>query len=263
MFSADAWIALLWLTVMEIVLGIDNVIFIAIIAARLPREQQAKARQLGLIVALGTRLLLLLLLVYMTQLDKVVLLDLTWLGVPEAWFHEHEEIRYFTVKDAVLLIGGLFLIGKSTLEIHHKLEGEEEHNQNGQAGSTFVGVIVTISLVDIVFSLDSVITAVGMARPEQLWVMITAMVLSMFAMLRFAGPINYFVSRHPTVKMLALAFLILIGVMLVMDGLGEKIPKGYIYFAMAFSFIVEMLNLRLRSKTEAVRLHEKQMPATD
>jgi predicted tellurium resistance membrane protein TerC len=234
MSEPEGWISLATLTFLEIVLGIDNVIFISILAGKLPPDQQARARTTGLSAALITRILL--------------LLSISWLiGLTQPLFSlfHHE----FTGKDLVLLAGGLFLIGKSTHEIHHKLEGEDGE-KSARVGANFTSVIVQIMLLDIVFSLDSVITAVGMARHVP--VMIIAVILAMLVMLAAAGVISDFVNKHPTVKMLALAFLILIGVVLFADGLGQHIEKGYVYFAMAFSFAVEMLNLRLRTKKEKV-----------
>ena len=231
------WIAFATLTVLELVLGIDNVIFISILSGKLPAEQQSRARFIGLTLALVMRVLL--------------LLSLSWIiGLTAPLFTILE--KSISGRDLVLLIGGLFLIGKSTHEIHGSLEGEE-----GQASkrvySSFASVIVQITLLDIVFSLDSVITAVGMVN--NLWIMISAVLVSIIAMMLFAGPIGSFVQRHPTIKMLALAFLLLIGVTLVGEGLGQHIPKGYIYFAMAFSVLVEVLNMRLRKKSDPVHLH--------
>jgi predicted tellurium resistance membrane protein TerC len=235
------WISLFTLTALEIVLGIDNVIFISILAGKLPKEQQAKARQTGLMLALVTRIILLCSITWVMSLTKV-LFTLPVLDAP------------VTGKSLILLIGGLFLIGKSVMEIHEKLEGDDGHATSGRKVASFKAAIVQILLLDIVFSLDSVITAVGMAN--QLWVMITAVIVALGVMLVFAGAISDFVNRHPTLKMLALSFLILIGVMLVGDSLGHHIPKGYIYFSMAFAFGVEMLNLRLRAKTKPVELHQ-------
>lgn len=254
---SEALVALATLTLMEIVLGIDNVIFIAVLAGRLPKEQQSRGRRLGLIIALVTRLALLGLLFFLSQLDKVVLWSWTGLGVPSAWL-PNSATDDVTIKDLVLLLGGGFLIAKSTMEIHHKLEGDEEGHGAGGAGVSFTSVLVQIALLDIVFSLDSVITAVGMAR--DIWVMVVGMIVALGVMLLFADAISEFVARHPTVKMLALSFLILIGVMLVVEGFGQHISKGYIYFAMAFSLTVEMLNLRLRSKRNAVKLRGETMP---
>lgn len=239
----NVWIAFGTLTVLELVLGIDNVIFISILSGKLPPEQQARARYIGLALALGIRILL--------------LLSLSWvIGLVEPLFTVWG--KGFSGKDIVLLIGGLFLIAKSTHEIHSSLEGEEGHGSK-KAYSGFVSVIIQIVLLDIVFSLDSVITAVGMISttygPNGIYIMITAVVISIIAMMLFAGPIGAFVGRHPTIKMLALSFLLLIGVMLVAESFHQTIPKGYIYFAMAFSVLVEFLNMRLRRKTDPVHLH--------
>jgi predicted tellurium resistance membrane protein TerC len=229
-------VALITLTVLEIVLGIDNIIFISILAGALPEARQGRARSLGLVAAMGTRILL--------------LLSLTWLVRLTAPLF-HVAGHPFTGRDLILLAGGLFLLGKATFEIHEKLEGEEGHAR-AAVRATFGAVIVQIMLLDIVFSLDSVITAIGMAR--QLWVMVVAIVLAVGVMLVAAGPISDFVNRHPTIKMLALSFLLLIGFSLVAEGFGQHISKGYIYFAMGFSVFVEMLNLRLRARSEPVTL---------
>lgn len=237
------WISLLTLTGLEIVLGIDNVIFISILAGKLPREQQPKARQTGLALALITRIALLCSIAWLARLTAPLF---SVLGHAVAG------------RDLILLAGGLFLIAKSTYEIHEKLEGEESVQSGGKA-ARFGSIVVQIMLLDVVFSLDSVITAVGMA--QQLWVMIAAVVLAMGVMLFFAGAIGDFVHRHPTLKMLALSFLLLIGVALVAESMHQPIPKGYLYFSMAFAFGVEMLNLRLRAKTAAapVELHEPRL----
>jgi predicted tellurium resistance membrane protein TerC len=231
------WIAFATLTVLELVLGIDNIIFISILSGKLPEEQQPRARFIGLGLALGMRVLL--------------LLSLSWIiGLTEPLFSVVG--KDISGRDLVLLLGGLFLIAKSTHEIHGSLEGEEGHASK-KVYSSFASVIVQITLLDIVFSLDSVITAVGMVN--NIWIMIAAVVISIIAMMLFAGPIGGFVQRHPTVKMLALAFLLLIGVTLVAEGFHQHIPKGYIYFAMAFSVLVEVLNIRLRKKAPPVQLH--------
>ena len=229
--SPQTWMALATLTALEIVLGIDNIIFIAILAGKLPREQQARARTVGLGLAMFMRVGLLFCLTWVMGLTAPLFTILT------------QEI---SGRDIILILGGLFLIGKSTFEIHEKLEGEQEHLAGtSAAGRSFVGIIVQILLLDIVFSLDSVITAVGMAN--QISVMIAAVVIAVLFMMAFSGPVSNFIHHHPTLKILALSFLLLIGVMLIAEGLGQHISKGYIYFAMAFSVFVEMLNLRIRS----------------
>lgn len=231
------WIAFLTLTVLELVLGIDNVIFISILSGKLPDNKQQKARYIGLTLALVMRVGL--------------LFSLTWvMGLTEPLFTILSQ--KVSGRDLILLLGGLFLIGKSTHEIHGSLEGEEGHASK-KTYPSFTSVIVQIMLLDIVFSLDSVITAVGMV--DNIWIMIAAVVVSIVAMMAFAGPIGGFVQRHPTVKMLALAFLLLIGVTLIAEGFHQHISKGYIYAAMAFSVFVEFLNLRLRKKVKPVHLH--------
>ena len=235
----NAWMGLLTLTVLEIVLGIDNVIFISILAGKLPPAQQPKARRLGLLGAFVSRLLLLFSIAWIVRLTAPLF---EVLGHPVSG------------RDLILLFGGLFLIGKATHEIHNKLEGEEDHGDGvKRAASTLGKVILQIMLIDIVFSLDSVITAVGMV--DDISIMVIANVIALAIMLAAVGPINGFVDRHPTVKMLALAFLVLIGTNLIAEGAGFHIPKGYTYFAMAFSVLIEMLNIRLR-RTSAVKLHK-------
>jgi len=243
----EIWIALLTLTLLEIILGIDNVIFISILAGKLPKEQQAKARQLGLSLALVTRILLLAALNWMARLTTP-LFEVPTLGILK-------EPHPVSGRDLILLAGGLFLLGKSTHEIHGKLEGEDG-GATTRVIPSFAGVIVQILMLDVVFSLDSVITAIGMAN--KIGVMVAAVVIAMGFMLAFAGVISDFVQRHPTLKMLALSFLLLIGFALVAEALGLHIPKGYIYFAMAFSLGVECLNLKLRSrqKPAPVTLHQ-------
>jgi predicted tellurium resistance membrane protein TerC len=236
--NPDVWISLLTLTALEVVLGIDNVIFISILAGKLPAHQQDRARKLGLSLALITRILLLCSLAWMMRLTTP-LFSVIDHGV--------------SGRDLILILGGLFLIGKSTHEIHGKLEGEDGA-ATARLAPSFFAVIVQIQILDIVFSLDSVITAVGMA--SMLGVMIAAVIIAVIVMLVFAGAISAFVDRHPTIKMLALSFLLMIGATLVADGLGHHVPKGYIYFAMAFSLGVEMLNLRMRSKRKPVELHQ-------
>ena len=238
----DAWIALATLSAMEIVLGIDNIVFLTILAGRLPAAQQPRARRLGLVLALGTRLALLFAITWVMRLTRPLF---SLLG------------HGFSGRDLILLGGGLFLIAKATFEIHDKLEVQHEAGEAlRKAPVAFWGVVVQIGLLDIVFSLDSVITAVGMA--QHLAIMVAAVVVAMAVMLVAAGQVGDFVERHPTVKMLALSFLILIGVMLVAESFGKHIEKGYIYFAMAFSLGVELLNMRMRRAREApVRLHER------
>ena len=238
----EIWISLVTLTVLEIVLGIDNLVFISILSAKLPPEQQNKARKVGLALALIMRILLLLAISWVVTLDKPF-----WEGQLLNWK------LAVSGKDLILLLGGLFLIAKSTIEIHERLEGEDGQVTKRMAAS-FASVIIQIMLLDIVFSLDSVITAVGMVK--HIPVMIAAVIIAVIVMLVFVNPISAFVDRHPTVKMLALSFLILIGVVLVAEGLHQHISKGYIYFAMAFSVLVEMLNIRLRKVTEKVELHQ-------
>jgi predicted tellurium resistance membrane protein TerC len=233
------WIALTTLTFLEIVLGVDNIIFISILSGKLPEEQQPRARRLGLLGAMVTRVLLLFSLAWIIRLTQ-------------PWFEVlGQEI---SGRDLILILGGLFLLGKSTYEIHDKLEGEEGH-ASARVAASFASVIVQIMLLDIVFSLDSVITAVGMV--DELWVMITAVVIAVAIMMMSAEPISAFVHKHPTVKMLALSFLLLIGLSLLLEGFDHHIPKGYIYFAMGFSVFVEMINLRLRKVVKPVQLKER------
>ena len=234
------WIVpLVTLTGMEIVLGIDNIIFLAILAGRLPKEQRGYARQIGLVLALGTRLVLLFSISWILSLHQIVF------TLPE-WAAKTEEAREISWKDLILIAGGMFLIAKSTFEIHHKLEGHPEGHPNHSPNtkSNFAMVLVQIAVLDIVFSLDSVITAVGMV--QEIGVIITAMIITVMVMMIFAGPVSNFVEKHPTLKVLALSFLILIGVVLMAEGMGQHIDKAYIYCAMGFSFTVEMINLRVR-----------------
>ena len=236
--SAEGWIALATLTVLEIVLGIDNIVFISILAGKLPVADRDRARKMGLSLAMFIRVGL--------------LLSITWvMGLTEPFFTALG--KEISGRDLILIVGGLFLIAKSTHEIHGKLEGEEGHG-SAKAAASFASVIVQILLLDIVFSLDSVITAVGMA--EHVAVMILAVVIAVGVMFFSAAPISDFVERHPTVKMLALSFLLLIGVSLIGEGFEQHIPKGYIYFAMGFSVFVEMINLRVRKKSTPVHLHQ-------
>jgi len=239
MNSAEGWIALGTLTVLEIVLGVDNIVFISILAGKLRMEDRERARKIGLSLAMFIRIGL--------------LLSITWvMGLTNPLFAvAGQEI---SGRDLILIIGGLFLIGKSTHEIHDKLEGEEVHGA-AKVAASFTAVIIQILLLDIVFSLDSVITAVGMA--DDVAVMILAVVIAVGVMMLSAGTISAFVERHPTVKMLALSFLLLIGMSLMAEGFEQHIPKGYIYFAMGFSVFVEMINLRVRGTAAPVKLHQK------
>ena len=239
--SPETWIALLTLTVLEIVLGIDNIVFISILAGKLPLSQQSRARTFGLALAMITRVLLLLSIAWIMRLTAPLF----------AVFGQQ-----ISGRDLILLAGGVFLIWKSTHEIHERLEGESAAERTARGAVTMGGVLVQIALLDIVFSLDSVITAVGMA--DQVAVMIAAIMLAVGFMMFAAGPVSAFVERHPTVKMLALSFLLLIGVTLIAEGLGQHFSKGYVYFAMAFSVFVEALNLRARKahRTESA-LHSR------
>jgi predicted tellurium resistance membrane protein TerC len=242
MAEPEAWIALLTLTVLEIVLGVDNIIFISILVGRLPDTQRNRARTLGLALAMVSRIVLLLSITWVMRLTEPIFTIFS---------------NAISGRDLILIIGGLFLLGKSTHEIHNSLEGHEADAQQTQAAG-FASILIQIAIIDIVFSLDSVITAVGLARHVQ--VMIIAVVISVLVMMASARALGAFVDRHPTIKMLALSFLILIGFTLLGEGLELHIPKGYVYFAMAFSVAVEMLNLRMRARREAeahpVQLHK-------
>ena len=238
----QAWIALATLTALELVLGIDNIIFIAILVDRLPLQQRERARRLGLFMAMFMRIGLLMVLAWIiglvTPLFSVFGHDISGRGL-------------------ILILGGAFLIWKSTGEIHQSLEGAEEHRPSG-GKAAFAAVIGQIMVVDLVFSLDSIITAVGMV--DDVRIMVAAVVCSVALMMVFAGPIGRFVSAHPTIKMLALAFLVVVGIVLVAEGMGHHVPKGYIYFGMAFSLGVEMLNIRMRRKAGTVLLHGSKIP---
>jgi predicted tellurium resistance membrane protein TerC len=236
--SPEAWVALATLTALEIVLGIDNIVFISILVGRLPESQRQRARIIGLLVAMGMRILLLLTIAWIMRLQATLF---EVLG------------NDISGRDLILIFGGLFLLAKSTIEIHHAVEGGPDRELRVRRAG-FASVIVQIGIIDLVFSLDSVITAVGMA--EHVPVMVIAIVLAVLVMMFAARPIGDFVDRHPTVKMLALNFLVLIGIALVAEGIEFHIPKGYIYFAMAFSVMVEMLNLRIRRKSQPVALHK-------
>ena len=231
-FDPNSLLAFGTLTILEIVLGVDNIIFISILAGKLPKEQQARARTIGLGLAMGTRILL--------------LLSLTWLMTltePLFGFLSYQ----ISGRDLILIVGGLFLLGKSTVEIHDKLEGIEGHRSTGRVAS-FTGVLIQIALLDVVFSLDSVITAIGLA--EKLSIMVAAVVIAVIFMMVFVGPVSRFIENHPTFKMLALSFLLLIGFALVGEGLSLHVPKGYLYFAMGFSAFVEVLNMKFQKSTE-------------
>ena len=234
----NAWLGLLTLTALEIILGIDNIIFISILSSKLKPEEQPKARKLGLMGAFVSRMLLLLSIAWVVKLTTPL-------------FHVFS--LPISGRSLILIVGGLFLIGKATYEIHGKLEGEEAHGSTGKVLPSLAAVVIQIMIIDIIFSLDSVITAVGMV--QQISIMVGANIIALGIMLMAAGPISAFVDRHPTIKMLALSFLVLIGTNLVAEGLGQHIPKGYTYFAMGFSVLVEMLNIRLRKKVPPVVLH--------
>ena len=254
LFTLDNATAFLTLAVLEVVLGIDNVVFIAILSGKLPKEQQPRARHVGLGLAMFMRIALLL------AIGWVMSLTFELFSIPKFWTSSGSDAHPISGRDLILLVGGLFLIGKATWEIHDKLEGGHAP-EKGAGSSSFAMVIAQIVLIDIVFSLDSVITAVGMTESStnpawvSLTIMIAAVVVAVLVMLAFAGAISDFVGRHPTVKMLALSFLILIGVMLVAEGLHQHVPKGYVYFAMAFALGVEMMNIRLRKVHKPVQLH--------
>lgn len=231
----ETWVALITLVALELVLGVDNVIFISILAGKLPAQDQKRARTTGIMMAVITRILLLLSLSWIISLEEALF------TIP--WFDGHD--LGISGRDLILIAGGLFLLWKSTHEIHDKLEGKEGH-ASAKVGATFASVIIQIMLLDIVFSLDSVITAVGMV--DHIEIMIFAVIVAAGVMIFTAGPLGEFVEKHPTIKILALSFLLLIGFTLVVEGLHQHIPKGYIYFAMGFSVLVELLNLRVRSK---------------
>ncbi len=231
-------IALVTLTVLEVVLGVDNVIFISILSAKLPQDQQKRARRIGLLGAMLMRIALLFSITWIARLTEPLV---------NIWG------QALSGRDLILLLGGLFLIAKATYELHERLEGESGHS-SGRVAASFASVIAQVMLLDIVFSLDSVITAIGMAN--NLFVMVTAVILAVLLMLVAAEPISSFVENHPTIKVLALSFLLLIGMSLVADGLGQHISKGYIYFAMGFSVFVEMINIRVRKKVTPVKLHQ-------
>jgi predicted tellurium resistance membrane protein TerC len=246
-------IALVFLSAMEIVLGIDNIVFIVILTGRLPKEKQAFARRAGLGLALVMRIILLFFISWVLG-AKEALFSLSDLGVPESWFGEHHEIDEISIRDLIMIGGGLFLIAKSVFEIHEKMEGHG-HQRAAQGHPSVGSVLIQIAILDLVFSLDSVITAAGMAN--ELWVMITAVILAVIVMLIFSERISEVVNRYPSLKVLALSFLILIGVTLLAEGTGVELNKGYIYSAMAFALLVELVNIRVshnaqRKRSEAV-----------
>ncbi|HCB01341.1 MAG TPA: hypothetical protein DEP19_03070 [Anaerolineae bacterium] len=246
----ETWIAFITLIALELVLGVDNVIFISILAGKLPAHQQQRARTTGIALAVITRILLLFSLSWIINLTEPIF-SIPWFG---------NDVIDISGRDLILLAGGLFLIWKSTREIHDKLEGEEGH-ASAKVGATFASVIIQILLLDVVFSLDSVITAVGMV--DHIEIMIVAVIAAALVMIFTAGPISSFVEKHPTIKILALSFLLLIGFTLIVEGLHVHIPKGYIYFAMGFSIFVEFLNLRVRQKpAEPVQLRTAYVPET-
>lgn len=238
--SPDAWVALATLTALEIVLGIDNIIFISILVGRLPEKDRPRARIFGLGLAMGSRIALLSALAWLMRLTQPLFSVLS-----------HE----ISGRDIILLVGGLFLIAKSVMEIHNSLEGGHEFEQENKKQVNFIGILIQIALIDVVFSLDSVITAVGLA--DDVSVMITAVVISVLVMMLAARSIGDFVDKHPTIKMLALSFLIMVGIALIGEGFELHIPKGYIYFAMAFSIVVEMINIRLRKAMTPVKLRKE------
>src|SRR5579863_19389 len=237
-FTSSGLVALVTLTFLEIVLGVDNVIFISILSSKLPGPQQGQARRMGLLAAMGMRILLLLSVVWIMRLTA-----------PLFYILAHP----ISGRDSILIVGGLFLLAKATIEVHERLEGEEGHS-SARVPPSFAAVIIQIAVMDIVFSLDSVVTAVGMA--DEITIMVTAVILAVGVMMLSARPISSFVNRHPTVKILALSFLLLIGVSLIGEGLGMHIPKAYIYFAMGFSASVEVINLRVGRLAVPVHLHE-------
>lgn len=252
--KADTWLALLTLCFLEIVLGIDNIIFISIVSNKLPEEQRGRARNMGLGLAMFVRIAL--------------LLGITWIigfveplfTIPANFLITHD--MSFSGKDLILGFGGLFLIAKSTLEINHEMEGDEDEEEGIKtAAVTFAGTIVQIILLDIIFSFDSILTAVGIVPPEQVIIMIIAVIVSIFVMMFFSGSISNFIKDHPSMEVLALGFLILIGFTLLLEGLHQEIPKGYIYFAVAFSLLIEFTNIRVRKKRKKkinpVKLHKE------
>lgn len=241
--NAEAWLALLTLTFFEIVLGIDNIIFISIVSNRLPVEIRSKTRNLGLILAMVVRILLLLTITWVMRFKEPLF------TIPDTWILQ--EAIDISGRDLILIFGGLFLIAKSTREINHEMEGEEETEDPGGGKSNVAGVIVQIILLDIIFSFDSILTAVGLT--QHVIIMIVAVVLSIGIMIIFSGKISNFIHKHPSMEVLALGFLILIGFMLFLEGLHKEVPKGYIYFAIVFSMIIEMVNIRVRNRRKKAK----------
>jgi predicted tellurium resistance membrane protein TerC len=251
--SSEVWLSLLTLTFLEIVLGVDNIIFVSIVANQLPQHERPKARNYGLMLALMFRLILLLFIGFILSLDE------PFLSIP--FLSDHGAPMALSIKDLILLLGGVFLVYKSTMEIHEKLEGSQ-HEVKAKANASMVSVIFQICMVNIVFSFDSILTAMGMT--QEVAIMMIAVIISILVMMAFSSPISHFINTHPTMQMLALSFLILIGVMLVAEAFHQHVSKGYIYFAIAFSLGVEILNLRMRKKaTTAVQLNSIHKEAVD
>ncbi|MBN8575564.1 MAG: TerC family protein [Cytophagales bacterium] len=253
--KADTWLALLTLCFLEIVLGIDNIIFISIVSNKLPEEQRPRARNVGLALAMLVRIVLLLCITWIIGFVEPLF------TIPANFLIKHD--MSFSGKDLILGFGGLFLIAKSTLEINHEMEGDDEEQESGgtkAAAVTFAGTIVQIILLDIIFSFDSILTAVGIVPPQQVVIMIIAVIVSIIVMMFFSGAISTFIKNHPSMEVLALGFLILIGFTLLLEGLHQEIPKGYIYFAVAFSLLIEFTNIRVRkkrkSKSKPVKLNK-------
>ena len=246
--KADAWLALLTLCFLEIVLGIDNIIFISIVSNKLPEDQRRRARNIGLALAMGVRILFLLGITWIIGFTQPLFV------IPESWVTPHELL--VSGRDLILGFGGLFLIAKSTMEINHEMEGEEDEQENGEQGRkkpviTLSGTIVQIILLDIIFSFDSILTAIGIVDRDKVIIMIIAVIVSIIVMMFFSGTISRFIQQHPSMEVLALGFLILIGFMLFLEALHYVIPKGYIYFAVAFSMLIELTNIRVRKKRKS------------
>ncbi len=251
--TAEAWIAVFTLTLLEIVLGVDNIIFISIVTGKLPKEQQKRTRNIGLVLAMFMRLLMLLAIGYILKLDKPLFYLPFHLGAAEAGEAAAGPLG-ISVKDLLLFLGGLFLVGKSVSEIHGKMEGEE-HSASVGGKAAINAVILQIILIDMVFSFDSILTAVGLTKVVP--IMMVAVIISVFVMMAFSGAISAFINRHPTFQILALSFLILIGFTLIVESLHVEVAKGYVYFSVAFALLVEVVNLRIRKKVDPVQLHER------